>query len=132
MVEDDSETRELLRRQLEKERWEVREASNGHIGLELARAKTPELVLLDLIMPEMDGFEFLQEFRSRDEWRSIPVVVITAKDLSEEDVDRLSGNVQKILQKGAYSSDELLTEVRDLVIACSTTNPETVEEPRDA
>jgi CheY-like chemotaxis protein len=67
------------------------------------------------MMPEMDGFEFAGEFRRHEAWRAIPVVVITAKDLSRDDRDRLNGYVQKILQKGAYGRETLLAEVRDMV-----------------
>ena len=76
---------------------------------------SPSVILLDLMMPEMDGFEFVAEFRRHEAWRAIPVVVITAKDLSHEDRERLNGYVQKILQKGAHGRDELLAEVRELV-----------------
>jgi CheY-like chemotaxis protein len=66
-------------------------------------------------MPEMDGFEFVAEFRRHEAWRAIPIVVITAKDLTGADRERLNGYVQKILQKGAHSREQLLAEVRELV-----------------
>ncbi len=66
-------------------------------------------------MPEMDGFTFVEELRQQEAWRSIPVVVVTAKDLTPDDCQRLTGSVEQILQKGAYSREELLREVRDLV-----------------
>jgi CheY-like chemotaxis protein len=67
------------------------------------------------MMPEMDGFEMIRELESREEWRKIPVIVITAKDVSIEDRLRLNGHVEKILQKGAYSREQLLAEVRQMV-----------------
>jgi CheY-like chemotaxis protein len=67
------------------------------------------------MMPEMDGFEFVAEFRRHEAWRAIPIVVVTAKDLSAADRVRLNGYVHNILQKGAYTREELLAEVRDLV-----------------
>ena len=73
------------------------------------------MILLDLMMPEMDGFEFVAEFRRHEAWRAIPIVVVTAKDLSQEDRERLNGHVQKILQKGTHGRDQLLAEVRELV-----------------
>ncbi|OQY58126.1 MAG: hypothetical protein B6245_13475 [Desulfobacteraceae bacterium 4572_88] len=117
VVEDYAATREMLRRMLEKEGWAVSEAENGRVALEQMAEIRPSLILLDLMMPEMDGFQFVSELRRCEEWRSIPVVVITAKDIGQEDRLRLSGYVEKILQKGAYSRAELLSEVRDLVAA---------------
>jgi len=119
LIEDDSVTRELMRRMLEKEGWIVTEAENGYAGLEAVAKNLPDLILLDLMMPGMDGFQFLEELRKHEKWRSIPVVVVTAKDLTEEDRLRLNGFVQTILQKGAYGRDGLLNEVRDLVAACT-------------
>jgi hypothetical protein len=75
----------------------------------------PQLILLDLMMPEMDGFQFVAELRKHEEWRTIPVVVVTAKDLTPEDRLRLSGYVETVLQKGAYGKEDLLSEVRDLI-----------------
>jgi DNA-binding response OmpR family regulator len=73
------------------------------------------LILLDLIMPEMDGFEFMQELRQRADGSRIPVIVITSKDLTDEDRRRLNGHVSEILRKGAYGIDELLRQIRQLV-----------------
>ncbi|MBI4494088.1 MAG: response regulator, partial [Chloroflexi bacterium] len=102
VVEDDGSAREMLRRLLEREGWAVVEAENGRVALERVAAQQPDLILLDLMMPEMDGFEFVVELRKRSEWRTIPVVVVTAKDLTVEDRLRLNGYVEKILQKGTY------------------------------
>jgi CheY-like chemotaxis protein/nitrogen-specific signal transduction histidine kinase len=115
VVEDDVATRQVLRRTLAKQGWAVAEAENGRAALEQVARHKPELILLDLIMPEMDGFEFLFELRKQEPWQSIPVVVLTSKDLSPEERLRLTGNVEKILQKGAYSRDMLLREVRKTV-----------------
>jgi CheY-like chemotaxis protein len=94
----------------------VLEAENGRVALERAREMPPGLVVLDLIMPEMDGFEFVAEFRKA--WRSVPIIVLTGKEISDEDRARLSGGVERILQKGTYTRESLLQEVRDLVTAC--------------
>jgi signal transduction histidine kinase/DNA-binding response OmpR family regulator len=115
VVEDDEVTRALLVRALEGEGWAVREAGNGRAALAEVAAERPQLILLDLMMPEMDGFEFVQELHKQPGGNSIPVVVITAKDITVEDRLRLSGYVEKILEKGNYSRDELLRTVREMV-----------------
>lgn len=111
IVEDDPTNRSILARQLRKQGRDVTEAANGEEALQLARENRPDMILLDLMMPVMDGFGFLQELRKHRDLQSIPVVVVTAKDLSEEDHARMSGSVRKVLQKGAYSRDELLREI---------------------
>jgi len=115
LVEDEPTTREMVRRTLEKENWVVTEAENGQIALERVAEQLPDLILLDLMMPEMDGFKFVSELRRNSAWRSIPIVVVTAMDLTQEDRMRLESDVNYILQKGAHSRDELLREVIDLV-----------------
>jgi CheY-like chemotaxis protein len=117
IVDDDAGLRQLLRRMLEPEGYAIVEAENGRIALERLRGVSPSVIVLDLMMPEMDGFEFVTEFRRHEAWRAIPIVVVTARDLSREDRERLNGYVQKILQKGAHGREELLAEVRDLVAA---------------
>ena len=107
----------MMRRTLENGGWAVIEAANGRVGLERLIEQRPELILLDLMMPEMDGFQFLEEVRTHEEWRSIPIVVVTAKDLTEEDHRRLNASMARVLQKGLYSREEMLREVRDLVAA---------------
>jgi CheY-like chemotaxis protein len=118
VVDDDAALRELLRRILEGAGYTVVEAENGRVALERLRTMAPGVILLDLMMPEMDGFEFVAEVRRHEAWRAIPIVVVTAKELTAEDRQRLNGYVERILQKGAYTRDTLLTEVRDLVAAC--------------
>jgi signal transduction histidine kinase/DNA-binding response OmpR family regulator len=115
VVDDDPVLRELLGRTLATAGYTVVEAENGRVALERLREVSPSVILLDLMMPEMDGFEFLVALRDHDAWREIPVVVITARDLSAEDRARLNGRVERILQKGAYGREALLTEVRALV-----------------
>jgi signal transduction histidine kinase/CheY-like chemotaxis protein/HAMP domain-containing protein len=117
VVEDDVDLRELLRRTLQREGCAVTEAENGKVALERVREAIPGLILLDLLMPEMDGFEFLAELRRQEAWRAIPVIIVTAKALTPAEHDRLNGQVQKILEKGTYTRDVLLREVRDMVRA---------------
>ena len=115
VIEDNPDTREMFRRNLEKENWTVREAANGRLGLAQINEALPTLVLLDLMMPEMDGFEFMEALRERTDSRSIPVIVVTAKELTDEDRRRLTGSVVMILEKGRLSSVELIAEIREVV-----------------
>jgi signal transduction histidine kinase/CheY-like chemotaxis protein len=115
IVEDDEATRQLLHRALVDEGWQVAEAGNGREALERLEQAPPSLILLDLMMPEMDGFEFLAALRERPEFAALPVVVVTAADLSDADRRRLSGGVEHILQKAASGQEALLEELRGLV-----------------
>ncbi|MCH7843311.1 MAG: GAF domain-containing protein, partial [Chloroflexi bacterium] len=117
VVDDDPAVREMVRRMLQKEGWEVAFAENGRIALDMLDETAPSLILLDLMMPEMDGFEFIEELRRDDRWKRLPVVVVTAKDITAEDRQRLNGYVEKVVQKGSYSAESLLTELRGLVTA---------------
>ncbi len=117
VVDDDPDFRELARRMLEREGYTVIEADNGRAALDRLHDGLPGVVLLDLMMPEMDGFDFVAAVRDEPAWRSVPIVVITAKDLSAEDHERLNGYVARVLQKGALSRETLLGQVRDLVAA---------------
>ena len=116
VVDDDPDFRELARRLLGREGYTVIEAENGRAALARLGDATPGVILLDLMMPEMDGFDVVAAIQGNAAWRAIPIVVITAKDLSPEDHERLNGYVTRVLQKGALSRETLLTEVRDLVV----------------
>ena len=126
VVDDDATGRRMLCEMLARENLPTREAANGLVALERLAEQLPGVILLDLMMPEMDGFEFINEIRKRPAWRTIPIIVVTAKTISQEDRARLNGYVERILQKGNYSGEDLLREVRDLVLA-STTFAETVD-----
>ncbi|MBS1241194.1 MAG: integral rane sensor hybrid histidine kinase, partial [Gemmatimonadetes bacterium] len=114
VVEDDAATRQLLSRELGRAGWRVTEAANGLLGLEALARERPALVLLDLMMPEMDGFEFLDELRRTHSSAEIPVVVITAMTLTEADRRRLNGGVERVVQKRPLGEETLLAEVRAL------------------
>lgn len=114
VVEDDPATSEMVQRTLTRESFSVRAAGNGRIALDQVALQRPALVLLDLMMPEMDGFEFLRLLRANPDWRAIPVIVLTAKELTTTDRDALMGKVAKILQKGTFDKDDLLKEIRAL------------------
>ena len=111
IVEDDPSTRELLRRTLDGHGYTVRQAENGRAALDMVAQATPSLVLLDLLMPEMDGFDFLHALREREPTRETPVIVITSKDLSPEERRRLDGDVAGVMQKGALNREALLRQV---------------------
>ena len=102
----------ITRGSLEKERWTVNEAQDGREGLKRLAEEIPDIVLLDLNMPNMDGFEFAEAMRSDPRWREIPIVVLTARTLNAEDRQRLNGNVQRVLSKGGLDRVGLLREVR--------------------
>jgi CheY-like chemotaxis protein len=112
VVEDDALTRTALRRAMEGEGWEVVEAEHGRAALKRAAERVPDLVLLDLMMPEMNGFEFLEALRARESWRAVPVVVITAKELTDEDRRRLNGGVERVVAKGGRGLEALAAVVR--------------------
>jgi CheY-like chemotaxis protein len=116
-VDDDADMRDMLRRTLEKQGWQVSEADNGQAGLERIAAQQPDVILLDLTMPKMDGFDFVAALRQNEAGRAIPIVVVTAKEITPAERQRLNSHVEKILQKGTFSREQLLAEVRDLVTA---------------
>jgi signal transduction histidine kinase/CheY-like chemotaxis protein len=117
IVDDDVNERDLLRSHLEADGWTVEEAADGRAGLACVARQVPQLIVLDLMMPELDGFQFAVELRQNPAHSRIPIVVVTAMDLSAEDLARLNGNVQQILRKGAFGRERLLAEVRDLLAA---------------
>ena len=118
VVEDDPSTRARLERALTEDGWVVVEAENGRVALERLAELRPDFILLDLIMPEMDGFDFLEEVRRHATWHTIPVVVLTAADLRDEDHRRLNGSVRKILAKTSGTREELFATLREVVAAC--------------
>jgi PAS domain S-box-containing protein len=123
VVEDDEGTRQVLRKSLTKQGWAVAEAADGREALRRVAEQPPGLILLDLMMPEMDGFEFLEDLRRHEAWREIPVVILTAKDLTPAERQRLHGSVERVLQKGLYSREALLREVRKLVATHTAAKP---------
>ena len=117
LVEDDIETREVMARALVKAGWTVSEAANGQEALDVMADLQPRLILLDLMMPVMDGFDFLAKLRAQPEWQQVPVIVITAKDLTKDDRERLAGRVEDVLEKSAYTREQLLERVSEAVAA---------------
>jgi CheY-like chemotaxis protein len=114
IVEDDRDTRELLQRTLEREGWKVYTATDGVDAIDyLARGNgIPDLILLDLMMPRLDGFGVLETIRKNPLWAQIPVVVLTAKDLTLDERMLLSQSSAAILEKGAVPPSEVLENLR--------------------
>lgn len=112
LIEDDEVSRAVMHQILTHDGWAIDEADNGRVGLERLAAAVPDVIVLDLMMPEMDGFEFLAELRSRPDGRDVPVLVVTAKDLTVDDRRRLNGGVERVILKRGYGPDELLRELR--------------------
>ena len=126
VVDDDEDQRQMMTQMLTRETWKVTTAPNGRVALEQLETGTcPDLILLDLTMPEMDGFEFARRLRERPEWREIPVIVLTGADITVEDRHRLEGYVERILQKCSWDHDALLHEIAALAAACKIPEPNT-------
>jgi CheY-like chemotaxis protein len=119
IADDDQTTRSMMRRILENDAWEVLEASNGREALEVMQDSTPALVVMDLKMPEMDGFALIHAIRARDEWKSLPIVVMTAMDIDLEEGQRLRRQVQRVVQKGTVNNDDLMVEIRYVAAAAA-------------
>ena len=115
IVEDDPATQELFQRTVEREGWSAQVAGNGRIGLQKLDEQTPDIILLDLMMPEMDGLEFLATIRQQSEWQSVPVIAVTAKTLTPADKAQLNSQAQKVLEKGNFNKDALVTQIQDIL-----------------
>jgi PAS domain S-box-containing protein len=115
IVEDDAPTSELMGRALRQIDCKVTQAENGRVGLERLNEALPDAILLDLMMPEMDGFEFIARVRAESRWRHIPIIVVTAKTLTAEDRARLNGQVEHLVHKGEFSGKTVLSAVDELV-----------------
>jgi len=117
LVDDDPVIRRQLRLALEQDGWELDEVDNGRVALDRLNERPFDAVLLDLLMPEMNGFEFLVQMRANDEWRDIPVIVVTAKDLTEEDRRQLDQGAERVLQKGLR--EQTLKDVLQALSQCT-------------
>jgi CheY-like chemotaxis protein len=118
IVDDDPLARQVTGRLLRKTGWKVIEAANGRIALQRIAEHTPDLIIVDLMMPEMDGFDLVDALRRDATTQATPIVVVTAKDITDTDRQRLNGSVNQVLQKSAHRREELLAAVRRQVRAC--------------
>ncbi len=115
LVEDDPDQRERVRSWLDGQQWRVQEAANGREALVRLQADKPDLILLDLMMPEMDGFAVVAALQKEPAWRNIPVIVITSLDLDAKDRERLNSGVQSVLVKETFRPADLVERIRALV-----------------
>jgi threonine synthase len=116
VVDDTPEARRLIRRILQSQGdFEIFEATNGREAIELVTKEHPDLVILDLMMPEVDGFAVLDALRGNPVTANIPVIVATAKELTVDEKERLQGQIQALMMKGDFLNDEFLEEVRSLI-----------------
>ena len=116
IVDDHPDVRRLIRRILQTQgNYTLFEATNGREAVDLVKRERPNLIILDLMMPEMDGFAVINELKDDPETADIPVIVVTAKELTPAEKERLRGHIQTLMQKGDFMNDELLDEVRALL-----------------
>jgi threonine synthase len=116
IVDDHPEARRLIRRILQSQgEYTLYEAASGREAIELAQRERPDLIILDLMMPEIDGFGVIEALQAQPETAEIPIIVVTAKELTPAEKDRLRGHIQSLMQKGDFMSDDLLDEVRALL-----------------
>ena len=122
VVDDDEGTRRAITQTLERQDWRVDQAENGVQALSQLAERQPSVILLDLMMPEMDGFEFLEHFHANEDWQGITVIVLTAKDLTAKERDLLNGGVEKVLAKGTVNRDHFLEKVKRAVATITFSN----------
>ncbi|MBN2506008.1 MAG: response regulator, partial [Verrucomicrobia bacterium] len=127
VVEDDPHMRDMLRRMLERDDWRVAEAENGLVALEQISRSLPSLIVLDLMMPVMDGFQMVAELQKHETWRRIPIVIVSAKELTPDDRRRLQGHVRAILQKGSFRRSDLMREIQHTVRVFLASPPPSTE-----
>jgi threonine synthase len=116
IIEDNPDAARLLRRILQTQgEYQISEAHTGLQGLKLIESERPDVVLLDLMMPDMDGFALLEQLKALDLLDSLSIIVITAKELSRSDRDRLQGQIRILLQKGSFTDEDLLQDIEALL-----------------
>lgn len=115
IVDDEADSRQIMRRAIKKSNWNVLEAKNGRDALAVLAEQTPSLILLDLLMPEMDGFDVIRELQKHEKWAQIPVIIVTAKELTQEERDFLMNSSKVVLQKNSYNRQQLIATITDQI-----------------
>jgi len=121
VVDDEAPAVDLLTQILQEEGYHVKGVYSGKEALHVLETKPPDIILLDLLMPEMDGFEVIQKIKAKNEWCNIPIIVVTAKDLTDEEWNILNTSVDSIIQKSGLSEDHLMDEIQTLLRRYDTT-----------
>ncbi len=115
VVDDDPNIANLVAQFLDPEWYHVRGAEDGLAGLHAVNEQTPDLILLDLMMPRLNGFEFISQVRQDPRYKNLPIIVLTARSLSEADLDRLAESVSKVLYKDGVHQEKLLHELFEVL-----------------
>ena len=115
IIEDDATQRERIRSWLEPQNWSLIEADNGRVALDRLSECIADVILLDLMMPEMDGFQFVAEMQKHPMWIQIPIIVVTARDLTVEDHARLNSGIEVVLRKESFRPTTLIESIRRVV-----------------
>jgi threonine synthase len=116
IIEDNPDSARLLRRVLQAQgEYQIDEAHDGREGLEMVRENTPDLILLDLMMPGLDGFGVIDALKQDKELCDIPVIVVTAQELTSTEKRRLDGQVHRLLQKGTFLSTDIMEDIDDIL-----------------
>jgi CheY-like chemotaxis protein len=117
VVDDEEANRDWLQNVLEPAGFAVLLASGGKEAIDVARAKMPDLVMLDLMMPGVTGFDVVEALRDQQATRAIPIMVLTAKTLTEGDIKQLNGHVSTILRRGSTGASDLLGLLRQVIVS---------------
>jgi len=105
---------ELLAQYLggETNNYRVAKAFGGKEGLAAVKERHPDLIILDLMMPEIDGFEVIRHLKKSEETKEIPIIIVSAKKLTQEEVEYLNSTIEKIIRKGKFSKEDLLKDIK--------------------
>jgi CheY-like chemotaxis protein len=115
VIDDESESRQILRGILEAAEYQVREADNGRSGLAAVQASAPDLIVLDLMMPELDGFQVLAQLRADPQHARLPVIVVTARDLTAQEQAWLRERAQVAIQKSQFTPTDFVAQLQHII-----------------